>query len=55
MIVGSGYPVGPNGPKYAAHAMMLKMIAAEKNASFHAPTGTKGTPRLCTSSWYSCT
>src|SRR6516164_11376959 len=53
MIVGSGTPVGPKGPKKAAHAVTAKRTQAEKNMSFQIAAGTKGTPSLCVSSAYS--
>jgi hypothetical protein len=50
MIVGSGVPLGPNGPRKKAQAMTASMIAAAKMASFHAASGTKGRPVFAVSS-----
>src|ERR1700688_4261563 len=35
MMVGSGWPVGPKGPKNAAQAGTANRINAAKNRSFH--------------------
>src|SRR5215510_8626263 len=53
MIVGSGRPVGPNGPKYQAQAPTASRMNAAKNMSFHTAYGTNGAPSLLVSSWYS--
>ena len=53
MMVGSGVPLGPKGPKKNAQAMTAKTMAAAKTASFHAASGTKGMPVFAVSSWYS--
>ena len=42
MIVGSGWPLGPKGPKKKAQAMTANRMAAAKTASFQAASGDKG-------------
>ena len=54
MIVGSGCPVGPKGPKDAAHADDRQQNDAGEEDSFQTAYGTNGTPSPCVSSWYSC-
>src|SRR5256885_735322 len=44
MTRGSGWPVGPNGPKYRAQAAMARRITPEKTTSFQTPYGRNGTP-----------
>src|SRR6185503_9703465 len=43
IIEGSGWPFGPYGPKYAAHAVIERRTRPEKTASFHTAYGTNGT------------
>src|SRR6266852_4653682 len=54
MIVGSGGPLGPNGPSTTAHATIARRMADEEKMSFQTAYGTNGTPSRCVISWYSC-
>ncbi len=53
-MVGSGCPLGPNGPNTAAHTRTLAMTADAKIMSFQMAPGTNGIPSLCVISAYSC-
>ncbi len=53
MIVGSGSPVGPNGPKNAAQEATASTRTPANTMSLRKATGTKGTPSSRTSSSYS--
>ena len=53
MIVGSGSPLGPKGPKIAAHATTASTSRPENTRSFRNATGKNGTPSSCTSLAYS--
>src|SRR5271154_7302126 len=46
MTRGSGWPLGPKGPKYSAQTARASRIAPEKIASFQIPYGTNGTPSV---------
>src|SRR5262245_37880736 len=53
MMVGSGRPVGPNGPQIAAHTATASSTAPAKNRSFQMAYGTNGAPSDFVSAWYS--
>src|SRR5262249_59322782 len=53
MMVGSGWPPGPKGPRKYAQAAIARRIAPEKMMSFPTPAGTKGMPSRWVSSLYS--
>jgi hypothetical protein len=44
MIVGSGAPPGPKGPRIAAHATIDRRMKPEKKMSFQTAAGTNGIP-----------
>src|SRR5262245_55419786 len=44
--VGSGAPLGPNGPKTAAHTTTAKITIPENTKSLRNASGIKGTPSL---------
>src|SRR5437870_2433212 len=47
MMVGSGVPLGPNGPRTAAQMPIANTIAPENMMSFQTAYGTNGTPSRC--------
>ena len=50
MIVGSGWPPGPKGPKRTAQAAIARRMTPENMMSFQTAHGTNGSPSLWTNS-----
>src|SRR5882724_10297194 len=50
MMVGSGWPPGPKGPRRTAHTAMDNRMKPEKTMSFQIAFGTNGTPSFAVSS-----
>ena len=46
IIVGSGWPVGPKGPRMTAQKATASRMQPAKIRSFQIASGTKGTPSL---------
>ena len=46
IIVGSGAPVGPNGPNQTEHPITASVMSPAKTTSFWNATGTNGRPSL---------